>query len=415
MSSCDIASPKNSMMPFEEAMSLMFNNINTLPSVESISLTMSLGRILAADITSPVNMPPFDNSAMDGYALRSDDLKNSMSLTLVGTAFAGTPYELAVESGNCIRIMTGAQLPQGCDSVIMQELVDVDGSKITMNSAVSKGNNIRHCGSEFSLGDTVLKQGEVISARHIALIASLGLKTIEVFKSLTVGIFSTGDELVELGLPLKAGQIYDSNRFAIIAQLQKMNMNIIDYGVIKDDPQLIKNAFEQASLEADVVITSGGVSVGEADFTKDILQEIGNIDFWKIAMKPGKPMAFGRLSDSLFFGLPGNPVSAMVTFYQLAKPAIQKLSGQTLKESLRLSATLTNNIKKRAGRLEFQRGIASTNLKGELSVSTASSQSSGMVGSMCNANCFIILPQAQENLSVGDNVIVELFDSNLQG
>lgn len=415
MSSCDISSPKNSMMPFEDAIELMLNNINVLPNVESIPLNACLGRIIASDITSPVNMPPFDNSAMDGYALRSSDLNTSAVLSLVGTALAGTPYNSSVGSGDCVRIMTGAKLPQGCDSVIMQELVDVEGSKITMNNAVLKGNNIRYCGSEFSLGDIVLKQGEIISARHIALIASLGLKVIDVFKQLTIGIFSTGDELVELGTPLKEGQIYDSNRFALIAQLQKMNMNVIDYGVIKDNPLLIKNTFEQANLETDIVITSGGVSVGEADFTKDILQEIGNIDFWKIAMKPGKPMAFGSLSDSLFFGLPGNPVSAMVTFYQLAKPAIQKMSGQTLKAPLRLSATLTTDIKKRAGRLEFQRGVALTNSTGDLSVSTASSQSSGMVGSLCHANCFIILPQAQENVSIGEKVLIELFDSNLQG
>lgn len=402
-------------MPLDDAISLMLNSITPIAMTESVLLTSCLGRIIATDIKSPLNMPPFDNSAMDGYAIKAADLSQCTSFTLVGTAFAGSPCDVSVERGECVRIMTGAELPKGCDSVVMQELVEVNETKVTINHTFEAGNCVRHCGSEFSLGERVLAKGQVITARHIALIASLGLKEIDVFKQLTVGIFSTGDELVALGETLEAGQIFDSNRFAIIAQLQKMNIAVVDYGVIKDDPILIKQTFEQANLEVDVVITSGGVSVGEADFTRDILQEIGDIAFWKIAMKPGKPMAYGKFKNSLFFGLPGNPVSAMVTFYQLAKPALQKLSGQTSEKPLRFSAMLKNTIKKKPGRLEFQRGIAITDEHGELSVTISNSQSSGMVGSMCNANCFIVVPQEQGNVEAGNRVIIEMFDSNLLG
>jgi len=413
MSFCDISSPTHSMMPFEDAMSRMLNSISPIEDRENLGLEDCLGRVLAADIQSPLNMPPFDNSAMDGYALSVEGSQSITTLTLIGTALAGVPFEPIVGAGECVIIMTGAKLPQGCDSVVMQELVNVDDNKISFKHPIAQGQCVRTCGNEFKLGEVVLKRGDVMSARHIALIASLGLATVEVFKQLKVAIFSTGDELVALGQPLKTGQIYDSNRFALIAQLKKMNISVLDYGVIKDNPQHIKAAFEKANQQADAVITSGGVSVGEADYTKDILQELGEIDFWKIAMKPGKPMAFGRLSQSLFFGLPGNPVSAMVTFYQLAKPALKKLSGATPKAPLRLSATVTNDLRKSVGRLEFQRGFASTDDNGVLSVSTTKEQGSGMVGSMCHANCFIILPRERGNIAEGDQVMIEIFDNNL--
>jgi molybdopterin molybdotransferase len=413
MSACDISPLNNPMLPFEDAKSLMLNGIYSVTEIESLGLGSCLGRIMAIDIKSPLDMPPFDNSAMDGYALRVDDLQHQTTLNIIGTALAGVPFESVINVGECVRIMTGAQLPQGCDSVVMQELVEVDGKRVSFKQEVKKGQCVRTCGNEFKRGEVVLKRGEAISARHIALIASLGLATVNVFKKINVAIFSTGDELIALGQPLQAGQIYDSNRFSLIAQLQKMNISVTDYGVIKDDPQLIKAAFEKANLHADVVITSGGVSVGEADFTKDILQQLGEIDFWKIAMKPGKPIAFGRLSQSLFFGLPGNPVSAMVTFYQLAKPALHKLSGRTIAEPLRLLATATNDLRKSVGRLEFQRGFATTDDKGQLYVSTKSGQGSGMVGSMCHANCFIVLPQEQANITSGEQVMIEFFDNNL--
>lgn len=413
MSFCDTQNPTNPMLPFGDAMSLMLNSISPIKTHENISLGGCLGRVLATDIQSPLDMPPFDNSAMDGYALRVEDLQQKTTLNLIGTALAGVPFESVIGAGECVRIMTGAQLPPGCDSVVMQELVEVDGTHVSFKQPVKKGQCVRECGNEFKIGEIVLKKGDVISARHIALIASLGLATVSVYRKLTVAIFSTGDELIALGQPLQAGKIYDSNRFALIAQLQKMNISVIDYGVIKDDPQRIKATFEQANLHADAVITSGGVSVGEADFTKDILQQLGDIDFWKIAMKPGKPMAFGRLSQSLFFGLPGNPVSAMVTFYQLAKPALHKLSGRIVEKPLRLSATVTNDLRKSVGRLEFQRGFAATNDHGQLFVSTNREQGSGMVGSMCHANCFIILPQEQANITDGEQVMIEFFDNNL--
>jgi len=415
MSFCDISNPNNAMMPFEDAMSRMLNSISPIEDYEDSKLEDCLGRVLAVDIQSPLNMPPFDNSAMDGYALCANDLstESSPTLRLIGTALAGVPFESAIGDGECVRIMTGAQLPQGCDSVVMQELVAVDNNNITFKQPVTIGQSVRRCGNEFKQGEIVLKRGDVISARHIALLASLGLATVKVVKQLTVAIFSTGDELIALGQPLQVSQIYDSNRFALIAQLKKMNISVLDYGVIKDNPQHIKAAFEKANQQADAVITSGGVSVGEADYTKDILQELGEIDFWKIAMKPGKPMAFGRLSQSLFFGLPGNPVSAMVTFYQLAKPALKKLSGAAPVAPLKLLATVTNDLKKSIGRLEFQRGFASSDDNGLLSVSTTQEQGSGLVGSMCHANCFIILARESGNIIKGEQVMIEFFDNNL--
>lgn len=409
-----MATPSNPMMSLDAAKSMMLDKIAPSTAQELVLLEACLGRVLAQDIKSPLNMPPFDNSAMDGYALTANDLSEVETLSVVGTSFAGAPYIGDVNKGECVRIMTGAKMPSGCDSVIMQELVTVSGQNISVKNNVKVGQCVRHCGEEFAAGETVLTKGDVISARHIALIASLGFAKVPVIKKITVAIFSTGDELVALGDPLEEGQIYDSNRFSIIAQLQKMNMTVLDLGVIPDNPQQLNQAFEKANQHADVVVTSGGVSVGDADYTKDVLEQLGSIEFWKVAIKPGKPIAFGQLASSLFFGLPGNPVSAMVTFDQIVKPALQKLSGERHTEQLRLSAVMTNDLRKSAGRAEFQRGIATTQ-QGKLVVSTTGAQGSGMVGSMCKANCFIVLSREQKNVVSGESVVIELFDNNLVG
>lgn len=413
MSVCDTTTSLNSMMALEKAKAMMLDKAIPSVSYEVVTLQESLGRVLAEDIKSPLNIPLFDNSAMDGYAFCASDVVEGEPLHLIGESFAGHPFDGEVTQGQCVRIMTGAKLPLGCDSVIMQEQVTRDGNVVLFNKSVSQGQCVRTKAHEFQQGQIVATRGEAISSRHIALLASLGIHQLTVYQQITVAIFSTGDELIELGTPLTDGQIYDSNRYSLIAQLKKMNCRVIDLGVIGDDPVQIEQAFINADNMADVVISSGGVSVGEADFTKDVLAELGDIEFWKVAIKPGKPLAFGYLKNSVFLGLPGNPVSAMVTFDQVAKPIIRKLSGANALARLRLQATCLSNLRKNVGRMEFQRGFAKTSESGDLEVVSTGDQGSGMVGSMCNGNCYIVLLQEQGNVAKGEKVMIELFDNNL--
>lgn len=413
MSCCDDVKLTRGLLPLEQAKKQMLASLAPVNELVEVTLEDSVNCILATDISSPINVPPFDNSAMDGYAMSQESLAQSLTLKQVGKSFAGLPYDGEIGLGECIRIMTGAKLPEQCDTVIMQENACVDASNITFSSKARLGQNVRNLGEEFTQGQLVFSKGTRITPRHIALLASLGFKTVSVFRKLTVAIFSTGDELVALGKPLADGQIYDSNRFALIAMLEKLGVQILDYGVLKDDPALIRDTFIKADIEADVIISSGGVSVGEADYTRDIIEELGDIAFWKLAIKPGKPVAFGHFDNSTFFGLPGNPVSAMVTFYQLAKPALLALSGGVVEPPLKMVAKLTHNLKKSAGRMDFQRGIATHLPDGSIEVSSTGMQSSSMMGSMCMANCFIVLGQEQGNVTAGENVTIELFDSSL--
>jgi molybdopterin molybdotransferase len=411
MSSCDCGSIKEPLMPLDQALSRMLESITPISSVDSLRIAESLGRVLADDIASPIAIPPFDNSAMDGYALNAADLEHSDTLTMVGKSFAGAPFEGTAQAGDCIRIMTGAQVPSFFDTVMMQEQTCPEGEKIRFTASAHQGSNIRRHGEEISLEQVVLTKGTKITARHISLLATLGFAKVKVIRKAKVAIFSTGDELKALGEPLQAGEIYDSNRFGLIAQLQRLSVDIMDLGVIEDNPDSIREAFVKADKAADVVITSGGVSVGEADFTREIMEQFGEINFWKLAIKPGKPIAYGKFPNSTFFGLPGNPVSALVTFYQVAKPALQKLSGGEVIAPLRMAATVTHAIKKTPGRLDFQRGIATTNEQGLLEVSSTGLQGSGMMSSLCLANCFIVLEQERGLVAANETVTIELFDS----
>lgn len=413
MSSCDDVNLTRGLLPLEQAMSQMLAYIDCVEGYDEVPLSQCDGLILAVDLKSHIDVPPFDNSAMDGYAFAHQSLHSTTNLQQVGTVFAGSPFHGTVETGQCVRIMTGAKLPKGCDTVIMQEYAQVTDEQVSFKRAVACGANVRSLGEEFSQGQQVMEQGTVLSPRHIALLASLGVASVPVRQKLKVAIFSTGDELTPLGQPLAEGQIYDSNRYALVSMLAKLPVDIIDYGVIADNPDEIRATFLQADTEADVVISSGGVSVGEADFTRDILQELGDINFWKLAIKPGKPIAFGRLSQSVFFGLPGNPVSAMVTFYKLAKPAILAMAGAQVLQPINLQAKLTHDLGKSVGRQDFQRGILVTNALGELEVTSTGKQSSSMMGSMCLANCFIVLSREQGKVCAGETVTVELFDSCL--
>jgi len=413
MSCCDDIKLVKGLLPLAQASQQMLDALSPLDDVVAVPLTASVGCILADDILSPIDVPPFNNSAMDGYAMSLSSLTHSDTLTMVGKSFAGAPFTGDVGPGQCIRIMTGAKLHHQCDTVVMQEKACANGNQITFDSGAKLAQNVRKRGEEFRVEQLVLTKGTRITPRHIALLASLGFANLAVIRKVKVAIFSTGDELVALGKTLADGQIYDSNRFALIAMLENLGVDIIDYGVISDDPELIRAAFVEADKEADVIISSGGVSVGEADYTRDIIQQLGQINFWKLAIKPGKPVAFGHFNDSVFFGLPGNPVSAMVTFYHLAKPALLKLGGGEVTPALRIKAQLTHDLRKSVGRLDFQRGIVSTNADGQLEVCSTGMQSSSMMGSMCLANCFIVLAQEQGNVTAGDEVTIELFDTAL--
>ncbi len=307
--------------------------------------------------------------------------------------------------------MTGAVMPDGADCVVMQERVQANDDLITFMQLPKLSDNVRLAGEDLKLNQLVLHKGHKLTPRDIPLIASLGIANVNVFRRLKVAVISSGDELKSLGEPLLSGQIYDSNRYSIIALLSRMNVDVIDFGIIKDDRNLLNNAFSQADAQADVVITSGGVSVGEADFIKDILAEMGEIGFWKLAIKPGKPFAFGKLPRSTFFGLPGNPVSAMVTLYQLVVPALLTLGGMQAKPAIRFNAIAQNRLKKAAGRTDFQRAIYAVDDHGRLVVSSTGSQGSGVFSSMSQSNCFIVLEQHRGDVEIGEMVVIEPYNT----
>lgn len=408
--SCDCDSQQGYLLPFEDALKRLLCSANPSLKEESISINQAFGRILAQDITSPVNVPPHYNSAMDGYALRSEDLNNSDTLLKIGSSFAGQPFEGTVEAGQCVRIMTGAVIPQGADCVIMQENTEVAEDKVTFVKPAAKGANIRNLGEDIQQGALVLNKGHKLVAADIGLLASLGIETVDVFSKVKVAVMSTGDELVEPGGLLKPGQIFESNRYTVISMLKELPVEIIDLGIISDDQSVLRKTFEHANKVADVVVSSGGVSVGEADYVKDILTQMGEINFWKIAIKPGKPFACGKLPDSYFIGLPGNPVSATVTFDQLAIPFIKKLSGENHNARVRLEAKAIDDFKKRPGRLEFQRGVASQDEFGSWQVNSTGKQGSGILSSLSRANCYVLLPQDSYGISSGEQVTIELFN-----
>ncbi|MBL0625610.1 molybdopterin molybdotransferase MoeA [Aeromonas jandaei] len=396
------------LLPLSDALQGMLEQLACCCDSEQLPLPQALGRILASDIASPLAVPPFDNSAMDGYAVRLADLAAGIPLIMAGKAFAGQPYQGEWPAGHCVRIMTGAPVPAGTDAVVMQEETQADGDRITFLAQPEPGQNIRRAGSDIGKGACVLQAGTRLTPREMPLLASLGIATVPVRRPLKVAIFSTGDELKPVGSPLAHGDIYDSNRYGVRAMLARLGCDCLDLGIIPDDPAQLRAAFIRADEEADVLITTGGVSVGEADFTKQLLDELGEIGFWKLAIKPGKPFAFGRLPRAWFFGLPGNPVSAMVTFDQLVQPALAKLAGQRFERPLLLQAVTTEPLKKSPGRLDFQRGILSQGPNG-LEVRSTGSQDSAVFSSLSRANCYIILERERGRVAAGETVTVEPF------
>ncbi|MCS6179600.1 molybdopterin molybdotransferase MoeA [Shewanella baltica] len=405
-----------SLMHPDQAIPLLLEQVSPVSDTEVVLLPHALGRVLAEDLASCIDLPPFDNSSMDGYAFRFVDLNtqtNRTSLRLIGTSFAGHGFEGEAKPNTCIRIMTGAPVPAGYDTVQMQEEAEVEGEIVHIRHPKAQGANVRCRGEELTQGTKVLTAGIQIGAAELGVLATIGISQVRVYRQLKVAFFSTGDELRPVGSELAPGQIYDSNRYSIQGLLSRANVEWLDLGVIADDPEAIRQAFRQAASQADMVLTSGGVSVGEADFTKQILDEEGKITFWKLAIKPGKPFAMGKIGKAVFCGLPGNPVSSMVTFYKLVWPILNKMQGLTPVAPLMLDATLTTPVRKQPGRVEYQRGILSRNAQGKLEVAITGSQGSGMLTSMSLANCFVLLEQFQGDTPAGTQVTVEPFNSVL--
>ncbi|WP_282176094.1 molybdopterin molybdotransferase MoeA [Vibrio nereis] len=402
------------LMPLEDAMENMLSRIKPIQTTLQLPLAEAIGYVLAEDILSPIFVPPFDNSAMDGYAIRIADLEKNNTMPVAGKSFAGQPFEGEWPQGSCVRIMTGAKIPDDCDAVIMQENTEVSEQGVTFTQTeVKPQNNIRPTGDDIRQGDIVLPKGARLTSRDIPMIATLGVSHVTVVRKPRVAFFSTGDELKPLGQPLAEGQIYDSNRYGIKPLIENFGCEPIDLGIIPDCPETLKATFEQAQSLADVVVTSGGVSVGEADYTKDILEELGEIGFWKLAIKPGKPFAFGKLSTAWFCGLPGNPVSAVLTMYVLVQPMLAKLSGHTeWKAPESIPATTKTAFKKAPGRTDYQRGIYTIE-DGKFVVETTGNQSSGAFRSMSLANCFVVLERERGRVEVGETVNIQLFNSTL--
>jgi molybdopterin molybdotransferase len=407
-------------MPVDKAREFISKVLRPIDGVERVHIRAALGRVIAEDVLSPIDVPGHDNSAMDGWAYRHADLtivKDSIvapqysTMKRVGTSYAGKPYLGAVGRGECVRIFTGAVMPEGCDTVAMQERVTEDEKGgVRIPNDLKQGQNRRFRGEDLKAGAVALEKGTLFTVAHLGLVASLGISEINIYRKLRVAFFSTGDELKSIGSNLGVGEIYDSNRYTIYGMLERAGCEPIDLGNFVDSPEAIRAAFQRAASCADVIVTSGGVSVGEADFIKQMLNELGEVLFWKIAMKPGRPMAVGKVGDAYFFGLPGNPVAVMVTFYQFVRNALATLQGRTdYKLPPYVKAKLTSNVKKLPGRTEFQRGILSMTEQG-YEVKITGDQGSGILSSMTLANCFVVLGTEVGSVEAGAIVDVQMFE-----
>ncbi|OBS08710.1 molybdopterin molybdotransferase MoeA [Acidihalobacter prosperus] len=406
--------PRDDALPFDAALARIIDAIRPLADRERVPLRAALGRILAVDVISGVDVPPHDNSAMDGYALRAEDLpaqaERSVALRLVGQSLAGGGRPAAIGPGECARITTGALIPPGADTVVVQEAVSVTDARVTVSGTQRPGQNIRRAGEDLARGTAALTGGHRLSPADLGLLASLGCVEVEVLRRPRVAFLSTGDELRGLGQPLAEGEIRDSNRYALFGALARLGVDAYDLGTVADRPEALRATLARAADGHDVIISTGGVSVGDADHTRDVLATLGGIDFWRIAMRPGRPLAFGHIGGTLFFGLPGNPVAVMTSFYQLVRPALGRLAGGHTHGPRRLRARALEAIGKRPGRTEFLRGILQQDINGEPCVRLTGPQGSGILRSMSLANCFIVLGHASGPVEPGQWIDVEPFD-----
>jgi molybdopterin molybdotransferase len=404
-------------LPVKKAQHIIREFVQPVRAVEQVALRAALGRVLARDIVSPISVPAHDNSAMDGYALRGGDLPldGVARLKVVGTVYAGRPGDVVPAPGECMRIMTGGVMPEGCDSVVPQELLLEDGEHeiVLRAGTIQAGDNRRFAGEDLMAGSAALRAGKIIRPADLGLIASLGIAEVPVRRRLRVAFFSTGDELRSIGEPLDAGSVYDSNRYTIYGMLQRLGCDIVDMGIVRDDPAALDEALRSACENADAIVTSGGVSVGAADYTKQIMARLGDVTFWKIGMRPGRPLAFGRIHSeghsAFLFGLPGNPVAVMVSFYFFAREALLRMMGADAPLPL-LRARSEGAIRKKPGRTEYQRGVLSHGADGVPQVRITGSQGSGILRSMSEANCMVVLHDEQGSVAAGDMVNVLMFE-----
>ncbi len=398
-------------LPVAEARQAILQRLAPVSGWERVPVRAAFGRVLAHDVIAPYNVPAHDNSAMDGYAVRAADLGSGDSvLEVVGTAFAGRPFSGSVSAGQAVRIMTGATIPHGADTIVVQEVTRRDGERVVVPPGQRAGQHLRRAGEDLAAGGVALAAGSRCGPAELGLIASLGIAEVTVRRRLRVAFFSTGDEIASIGRPLAPGEVYDSNRYTLFGALSRLGCELIDMGVVADDPAALEAAFDEASRNADVVITSGGVSVGEADFIREMMARMGEVAFWKLAIKPGRPMAFGRIGDAVLFGLPGNPVAVLVTFYQFVQDALLTLMGVSPLPPANLFAVPSARaLRKQAGRREFLRGRLLRD-GATLRVDVAGAQGSGILRSMSEADCFIVLPEDCTEVAIGDPVLVQPFD-----
>ncbi|HCH2081909.1 TPA: bifunctional molybdopterin-guanine dinucleotide biosynthesis adaptor protein MobB/molybdopterin molybdotransferase MoeA [Vibrio parahaemolyticus] len=401
---CDTLSP--AFLSVVQGQEKILSLVNTVSEIEACKIENAYGRVLAEHIISPVNVPQYTNSAMDGYAIRSDDVDRD-SYQVVAEVMAGHAYDQPLEVGQAVKIMTGAPTPLNGDTVVMREQASQEGDKVTFDGAnIKAGQNVRQAGEDLAIGSDVFTASTRLASPEMGMIASLGFGEANVFRKLKVAVFSTGDEVQAPGTEQKANSIYDSNRFTIMGMLEKLGCEILDFGILEDNEQLMIEALENASAQADVVMTSGGVSVGDADYIKLALDKLGQIDFWRINMRPGRPLAFGQINNKPFFGLPGNPVAVMVSFINFVEPALRKMQGEQGWKPLKVNAIATENLRSRQGRTEFSRGIYELDDTGRLTVRTTGKQGSGILRSMSEANCLIEISPAIDTVKAGESVTI---------
>ncbi len=396
-----------------EARERLLAAVHPARHTESLTLHDCLDRVLADEVIAAINVPGANNAAMDGYAICGAELPatGQRTLRLNGSSFAGRPCPHPLEPGTAIRIMTGAVMPEGSDTVVIQEHTETldNGDAVRIGTDTVPGANVRAAGEDIRRGEHVFAPGIRLGPAELGVIASLGIDRLRVYRRLRVAFFSTGDELRPVNEPLEPGQIHDSNRYTLYGMLKRLGVELIDLGIVPDQLEPTRDALCQAAQDADVVLSSGGVSVGDADLIRDVMQQLGELHFWKVAMKPGRPLSFGKLPGAVFFGLPGNPVSVMVTFFQFVQPALKKMMGMDQLEPLRMRALCQTPLRKRPGREEYVRGILETDAQQQLTVCKAGAQGSGILRSMTRANCFILLPMDCTGVSVGDSVTVQPF------